>query len=204
MATITPPSTLQLRSVRWQLNTPTQVNRSEWTGGRQAVILAGAARWSASGELIPILGQSNACGWQAFFAALQGQANVFQLRAAQGQQTTASNPTVNGASQTGSTLNLTGLSGAVSSTFLPTGSKITIPFADGTCQLAVLTSALVVGAATTGTATIKPPLRKSPANGATVEVQYPYALMALTSDVVGWTIDIGPLYGFAFDAEEAF
>lgn len=60
---------------------------------------------------------------------------------------------------------------------------MTIPFADGTCQLVVLTSALVVGASTTGVATIEPRLRKSPANAATVEVQYPYALMALTSDM---------------------
>ncbi len=204
MATITPPSPLPLRSVRWQLNTPTQVNRSEWTGARQAVIIAGAARWSASGEMKPIIKQSNAESWQAFFIALRGQANVFQLRAVEAQQTASANPTVNGGSQTGNTLNLTGLSGSVASTFLPAGSKMTIPFSDGTCQLVVLTSALVVGASTTGTATIEPRLRKSPANAATVEVQYPYALMALTSDVTGWTVDRGQLYGFAFEAEEAF
>lgn len=204
MATITPPSALPLRSVRWTLNSPTQVNRSEWTGTRQAVYLAGAARWSVSGELKPFIKQANAEPWQAFFIALRGQANVFQLRAVESQQTTASNPTVNGGSQTGNTLALTGLSGAVSSTFLPAGAKITIPFSDGTVQLAVLTSALVVGAATTGTATIEPRLRKSPANAATIEVQYPYALMALTSDMSGWTVDRGQLYGFAFDAEEAF
>jgi hypothetical protein len=68
----------------------------------------------------------------------------------------------------------------------------------------VLTSALVVGASTTGTATIEPRLRKSPANAATIEVQYPYALMALTSDMSGWTVDRGQLYGFSFEAEEAF
>ncbi len=204
MATITPPSPLPLRSVRWQLNTPTQVNRSEWTGARQAVIIAGAARWSASGEMKPIIKQSNAVAWQAFFIALRGQANVFQLRAVEAQQTASANPTVNGGSQTGNTLNLTGLSGSVASTFLPAGSKMTIPFADGTCQLVVLTADLVVGASTTGSATIEPRLRKSPANAATVEVQYPYALMALTSDMMGWTVDPGQKYGFAFEAEEAF
>ena len=31
-----------------------------------------------------------------------------------------------------------------------------------------------------------------------------YALMALTSDFSGWTVDRGQQYGFAFDAEEAF
>lgn len=204
MAIITPPATFPLRRAVWRLTVPTQINVSGWTGRRQAVILPGAARWSVSGEFRPILKQANALQWQGFFASLDGAANSFPVVAVEAQQTTAANPIVSGAGQTGNALNLAGVAGTVGSVFLPAGSKLSIPMPDGSAQLVVLTAAMTVGAGSTGTAVFRPRLRQSPANAATVEARNPYALMALADDVIEWSVDPGQNYGFAFEAEEAF
>lgn len=134
MAIITPPSPLPLRGVKWRLRRPGQRNRSEWTGREQGVILPGASRWLVSGEFPPIVAPAAANPWIAFFAALDGIANTFPLRAVEAQQTSASNPTVSGANQTGSSLNLSGLTGVAGTMFLPAGARATIPMTDGTAH----------------------------------------------------------------------
>ncbi len=204
MRIIPPPTPISGRTIRWTLRQPGQINRSEWTGTRQAVILPGAARWSASGEFVPRIRQVNAAPWRAFFAQLQGVFHSFPLRAVEAAQTAANNPTVNGASQTGYSLALTLPAGTIGATYLPKGSMITIPFADGTVQMTVLSADLTYATGTTGTAAIVPPLRKSPANAAAIEAQWPYALMIMTNDISGWDVAAGQIYSFAFDAEEAF
>lgn len=204
MAIITPPSPLPLRGVKWRLRRPGQRNRSEWTGREQGVILPGASRWLVSGEFPSIVQPAAANPWIAFFLALDGIANSFPLRAVEAQQTTASNPTVSGGGQTGSSLNLAGLSGTTGAMFLPAGARATIPMTDGTAQLVGLTAPLMVGGGGSGTMQFKAPLRAAPANGATVEVRFPYALVALTEPEAGWDVGVGQIYGFAFDAEEKF
>lgn len=203
MATINPPSPLPLRRAQWRRVRVQQLNRG-WTGATQIVRLAEATRWTVSGELRPIITEENALAWQAFFEELDGMANVFPLRATETRQTTAANPTVNGAGQTGSQLNLTGLTGSVGSTFLAKGRKISVPLPNGDVQLETLTQALVVGSGGTGTAYFKGTLRQAPANGATVEAQWPYALIRSTTAELGYDVEAGQTYGFAFTGEEAF
>jgi hypothetical protein len=196
MAIVTPPAPLPLRKVEWRLLRPSQRVRSEWTGRSQGVVLPGASRWSASGEFPPITKAQNPDQWIGFFAALDGQANSFPLRAVEGQQTTAANPVVNGTGQVGLSLNI---SGTVS---LPAGARATIPLVGGGAQLVVLTGALT--AAGSGTMQFRAPLRTAAQHGAAIEVQFPYALMSLTSPAPGWSVDAGSVYGFTVDCEEAF
>lgn len=204
MALITPPSAIRLRRAQWRRERNQQVNRSVWSGKTQVVRLPGATRWTVSGEFPAIQGQSAAEPWQAFFEDVDGVANIFPVIAVEAVQTALTAPTVSGAGQTGSTLNLTGLPGAVGSTYLPKGSKITIPLSATDVQLEVLQAALIVGAGGTATATFKGRLRSSPANGAALVVGLPYALMRMTTPSTGWDVDTGRLYGFAFSAEEGF
>ncbi len=204
MAVITPPSPLPLRRVQWRLRRPQQDVTSEWTGRGQTVLLPGASRWLVSGEFPPVLRPELANPWIGFFAELDGMANCFPLRAVEKQQTTLANPTVNGGSQTGSTLNLSGLPTGVGLTVLPKGSRATIPMTDGSVQLVVLTSALVGASGGNGSMTFKAPLRASPANGATVEIKLPYAYVRMTSPEPGWDAETGQVYGFAFEGREWF
>lgn len=203
MATITPPAPLPLRRAQWRRVRSQQMNRG-WTGKTQIVRLPEATRWTVSGELRPIITEANALQWQAFFEELDGMANVFPLRATEGQQTTSANPTVNGAGQTGSSLLLTGLSGSVGSTFLAKGRKISIPLPNGDVQLETLTQPLIVTAGGGGTAYFTGWLRQSPANAATVEVQWPYALIRSSTPELGYDVEAGQLYGFTFTGEEGF
>lgn len=204
MAIIQPPSPLPLRHLRLDLRRPAQANRSGWTGRRQVVLLPGASRWSAKGEFAPRVGDANARLWRSFFVKLDGIANSFPLRVVEKQQTTAANPTISGAGQTGSSVALTGLTGSVGAVFLTEGSFLTLPLSASEVQLVVLTANLVIGAGGTGTATFKAPLRASPTTGGVVEAQYPYALMSMVNDTQGWDVDLAISYGFALEAEEAF
>jgi hypothetical protein len=203
MATINPPVPLPLRRAQWRRVRAQQLNRG-WTGKTQIVRLPEATRWTVSGEFRTIITEENALAWQAFFEELDGMANVFPLRATETRQTTATNPTVNGASQTGSQLSLTGLSGSVGSTFLAKGRKISIVLPSGDVQLETLTQPLIVAAGGTGIAYFKGTLRQSPANGAAVEVQWPYALIRSTTGELGYDVEAGQTYAFAFTGEEAF
>jgi hypothetical protein len=207
MAIITPPVPLPLRGVQWRRKRAQQVNRSEWTRTRQLVRLPKAAQWTASGEFIPVRQQANALQWQGFFAQLDGMANAFPLVAVEAAQLPVGcYAQVNGAGQVGASLSLFALNTTgnfpTGTTFLPTGSMITVPLPDGTVQMDRLTAPLIAGAGGVGTATLESWLRKSPTDGAVVEVRLPYALLTLDQPEDGWDVAQLQDYGFAFSAEE--
>lgn len=200
MAIITPPAALPIRRIEWRLRQPAQVNRSGWTGHRQVLGLPGGAMWSASGEFVQMVRESNARQWRAFFAQLRGAFNTFLLPAVEeNQHNLTVNALVNGAGQTGRTLSIKNL--PVSTQLLPAGAFISLP---GTNQMFMLTGALTSNGSGNATAIFEPSLRISPADSAAVETKKPTAHVALTTDTIGWSVDPGQIYGFAFDAEEAF
>lgn len=196
MAIISPTGVLKLRNAKWRLLRPGQRVRSEWTGRSQGVILPGAARWAVSGEFPPIARPEQANPWIAFFAKLNGQANSFWVYAVEKAQTGVADPTVNGAGQVGNSLNITGTAN------LAAGARATIPLADGSYQLVVLTAALAVTGA--GSMAFEPPLRSAALNGQPVRLDMPFAIVSLTSPEIGWDVSPGQIYGFTIDAEESF
>jgi len=201
MAIITPPAPLPLRQVKWRAPFPAQVNRSAWTGRRKVVGLPGATVWTASGEFVTLISEANAKPWRAFFVALKGPLGSFRLRASEGQQTTAANPTVRSGAGSGGTLPLQGL--PATRTVLVAGDLMTVPLPSGHERLVCLTADLVSNGAGQATATFGPELGEVPATGATVEIQRPWGLMALTSDPPGWDVSAGQQYQFTIDCEEA-
>ena len=201
MATVNPPSPLDLRNAKWRLVEAFQVNRSGWTGAAKVVGLAGAAYWTVAGDLVVLMGEAAVKAWRAWVVSLRGPVNSFPVRATENQQTTATNPTVAGGGTAGATLPLTGL--PASATVLKAGDMLTVTLPSGHKRLVMLTADLVSGAGGTATATIAPELGEAPASGAAVEMQWPYALCRLTSEPQGWDVAPGQLYQLTINAEEA-
>jgi hypothetical protein len=186
-----------IRSIAWELDNPAQVNRSSWTGRRQVVALPGATRWRAKVVLTPKMSEIEVLAWRAFLMQLRGQQNTFRLRAVEKSQITGVSPLVNGAGQSGYSLSTDGWGAA--GLKLVAGQFITIGD-----QLIPLGVDVVANSSGQAVLTLDTRLRLSPADNAAIEVSYPTAIMALASSTISWSVDPGRLYGFAFDAEEAF
>src|SRR3546814_9339926 len=113
-----------IRSIQGCCAQPGQGNRSAWTGRRQVVALPGAARWSASVALRPMLSDSDVLLWRAFLLKLRGQQNTFRLRATEAAQVSGLTVRVNGGGQSGYSLATDGWGAA--GTKLLAGQFITI------------------------------------------------------------------------------
>lgn len=198
---VSPPVPLPIATVEWRLIEPAQVNRSEWTGRRKVIGLPGAPRWTAKIELVPFVSEANVRRWRGWLAALQGPVNRFPVVACESQQTTASNPSVRAGAGNGRTLPLTGL--PASATVLPAGAFLTVPLPSGHYRLVCLTAALTSDASGNATASFAPDLGEVPPYGTVVEIQKPYALMALTDDPAGWSVGRGQIYAITLNCEEA-
>jgi hypothetical protein len=72
------PSTPAPRQVTFTMTDTVGMNQSPFTGQQQVMAWPGADYWTAEVSLPPMT-RSQAAAWQAFFAALRGKANVFQL-----------------------------------------------------------------------------------------------------------------------------
>lgn len=170
---------------------PAQINRSEWTGRDQTVILQTAGRWAATISVEPKMTEDDALDTEAFRVELKGRVNTFRLPATLKPQFPAPKTvTVNGGSQTGSSLAVTGPVGLV----IKRGHKITVGD-----QLIMSLAAVTLDGSGHGTLTLSNPLRASPVNGAAVEVVNPTCLVKLAQPGKGWTgsypdmIDFGQL-----------
>lgn len=194
---IIPWPNLPIRSIEWQLLRPAQINRSAYTGKRQAVTQPGHARWSARVELVTIQGEARLLAWRAFLAKLKGQIGTFRLPATEGPQTGVLTPIVSGLFPiTATELHLAGMT-----TLLPAGRMMTIGD-----QLVILTEAMTFadGSTTIARAQFEPRLRALPAASAAVEVRSPTALVAMSAPTSGWSAAQGQLYGVGFEVEESF
>lgn len=201
MSIVTPPAPLPLRNVKWRLPPAAQVNRSRWTGTSKSVGLPGAQNWTVSGELVLKVGEAQARAWRAFFVQVSQPFRAFAVRAVEGRQTAAGNPTIGAGANAGTTMPVSGL--PASQTVLGTGCFLTVPLPSGHRRLVCLTAPLNSNAAGQAVATFEPELTEVPAPGATVEMQWPYALVRLAGDPAGWDVAPGQQYAFAFSAEEA-
>lgn len=150
--------------------------------------------WSANAELAA-MDVTQVRVIRAFFAKLKGQINTFHLPAVETAQHSGSNPTASGAASQGAvTINLSN-----SGLGLKAGMMVTIALTNGDKQLVMLTGDQA-GAAIT----FEPPIRGGMSSGAAIETITPYAQVALTSPLVAWTAELGPIYSLSFSAEEVF
>lgn len=103
---------------------------------------------------------------------------------------------VNGASQTGSVLNVTSLGATASGTLMPGD------FVQVGNYLHMVTEPLDSNAYAGGALNITPPLRSSPANGAPVIISRPMCRMLLTDNTVGWSNSPGGFSSMTVDLVE--
>lgn len=199
MAILTWPTCAFISSVEWTPpDPPTQVNRSEWTGKEQIVILATAGRWAAKVQMEPKVSEDSALDLEAFRVELKGRVNSFRMPATVSPQFTSSVPLqVNGAGQTGSTLNVkNGGAGRI----IKRGHKLTV----GDQLLMNMTTTTLSGTGT-GALMLSNPLRVSPANSAAIEIVNPTCLVKLADPGAGWTASYPEIFDWSqFAVEETF
>lgn len=196
MATITYPATPNPQGMSWRLLMPAQTNVSDWTGRRQT-IASGRGWWECQVTFPPIVGTTSVNAWRAFIAKSRGKANDFQVPVdSTAQSTSTATPQVNGAGQTGRTLNTDGW--PVSSTVLQAGQFVTIGN-----QLLQLTENVISNASGVATLNFEPPVRTSPADNAAIEFKNPYCLMYLVEEPT-LSVETGYVYSLSLNLRESF
>jgi hypothetical protein len=182
--------------MQWRLVMPSQNNVSGWTGQRQ-VVASNRGWWECSITLPPIVGTAAVKPWRSYIAQARGVANDFRVPVHPTAQSALSNTVlVRGAGQGGRSIVSDGW--PVSATPLSAGDYVTIGD-----QLLQLTANVVSDASGIATLTFEPPIRRVPADNATVEYKNPYALMYFTEEP---TVSVGlaDVYNLGFSLRESF
>lgn len=199
MAILSWPTCAFITSVEWTPpDPPTQVNRSEWTGREQVVILNTAGRWSARVQMEPKLSGDEALDLEAFRVELRGRVNSFRMPAVTKPQFTVAVPLqVNGGGQTGATLNVkNGGAGRV----IKRGHKLTLNE-----QLFMNMTTVTLDGSGNGTLTLSNPMRSTPSNSASIEVVSPTCLVKLADSAAGWTESYPEIFDWGqLQVEETF
>jgi len=196
MATVTFPSTPKPNGMSWRLVMPAQTNVSEWTGRRQT-IASGRGWWECQLSLPPIVGTSGVNAWRSFIGKSRGKANDFQVPVDPTAQSSATaTPLVNGAGQTGRTLNTDGW--PTSTTVLVAGQFVTI-----NNQLLQLTENVTSNGSGVATLTFEPPIRTAPSDNAAIEFKNPYCLMYMVEEPT-LSVENGYVYNLSLNLRESF
>jgi hypothetical protein len=180
----------------WRLVMPAQTNVSDWTGRRQT-LASGRGWWEAQITFPPIVGTTNINAWRSFIAKSRGSANDFQVPVDPVAQSAATaTPLVNGAGQTGRTLNTDGW--PTSTTVLQAGQYVTI-----NNQLLQLTENVTSNGSGVAVLTFEPPVRVSPADNAAIEYRNPFCLMYLVEEPT-LSVETGYVYSLSLNLRESF
>lgn len=182
-----------------RLNSPTQVNRSVWTGRRKVVGLSGAETWQGKVSLSLIATEEEERQWRAFLFALKGPHNSFRWPLPCNRHI-GPKPVVGADAEGGNTLPLTG--GQPNARIARAGQYMTVPLPSGHHRAVCLVADLRFDASGNATATFEPALNEAPTQGVTVETAYPFVPMAPVDTLMGLTMSEG-VSGTSFDVEEA-
>lgn len=202
MTTLSWPSlTAEPTRTEWWLETLTQEHRSPLTGATQTQELLGA-RWATRVEYHNTSVGDARLLW-AFLAQMRGRSGrvyVPNFGRPRRHGVGGGTPVVDGGSQSGSTLAISGGPLSTSGWLLP-GDMIGF----GGVMHMVTASTATDGSGDASVA-IAPPLRSSPSNGATITLVRPTVTMMLASDRNGSSYEPGHLnrHTFVFDLVEVF
>lgn len=177
-------------AVNWQPRANTQTFRSPLDGTSQTIELPGIA-WVATvrWETLPEAQWRRLSAWLSQLRGAAGRFYYGPVHAATRRATgTIGTPLVNGAGQTGTTLNIDGL-GSSQQVFLA-GDFIAYDHASGR-SLHVITADAASNASGQAALAIEPPIRVSPADNAAIIHSAPTCIMRLSSDDEG-SLDVGP------------
>tara|TARA_Y100000004_G_scaffold105114_1_gene117965 strand:+ start:10 stop:630 length:621 start_codon:yes stop_codon:yes gene_type:complete len=191
------PSNITFRAV----NT-VGITQSPFTYAQQAVAHSGQ-RWECDVTL-PQMSRADAEQWIAFLVSLRGQFGTFTLGDPTGASPRGSaggTPLVNGASQTGGTLNIDGCT-ASQTGWLKAGDYIQL----GTAGTATLHKVLA-DADSNGSGEVSldiwPYIRTAPADDASVTLTNTVGRFRLASNQQNWNINEASIFGMTFGGVEA-
>lgn len=196
------PTHTGVRSISIRQQTVSKITESPFTLKQQVIVHTGQ-RWEASIELPPMT-HANARQWIAWLSSLRGHQGSFLMGDPLGVTPAGSaggTPVVDGASQTGGSLNITGAT-ASQTGWLKAGDYIQLGSGETTTLHMVLADA---DSDVSGDVTVDiwPDLRSSPSDAATVVVSAAKGLWRLTSNNIGWDADHASIYGLSFSVVEA-
>lgn len=199
MSEITVPVPGDLLLDRLELSSPSQVNRSTWTGRRKVIGLPGVERWQGAASIANLATEEQERQWRAFLFALKGPQNWFRWPLPCNQHP-GSRPTVAAGASNAYILPLAGMQ--ANTLILRAGQFMTVPLPSGHFRAVCLTANLVANASGVANAIFEPALNETPAFGTTVETLNPFAAMAPTESIIGLATANG-VSGTSFDVEEA-
>jgi hypothetical protein len=196
------PTNKRIRSIELRATNAVAYSRSPFTFAGQAFAYAGQM-WQADVTLPPMK-RADAEQWVAWLIALRGQLGTFLLGDPLGctaRGTPTGTPLVNGADQTGGTLNIDGASNSITG-WLKAGDYIQL----GTGSSARLHKVLQdANSDSSGNVSLDlwPHIRTAPADNAAVTVSNAKGLFRLSSNEQSWSINEASIYGLTFGAMEA-
>lgn len=202
---LTLPTITGIQSVNFIVRNSVGATQSPFTYEQQIFKNPGQ-RFEADVTLPPMT-RASADVWNTFFIKLYGQYGTFLLgdpNAATPRGTASSSPgtpVVNGADQTGNTLNIDGVPTSQTG-YLKAGDYIQLGTGSGARLYKVLDDADSNGSGEVEL-TIYPDLRSSPSDDSTVVVSSAVGLFRLTTPTHNWAISMDGFYSLSFGASEA-
>lgn len=179
---------------------PANVLRSEWTGKRRVVGLAGVERWRGQISTFPASTERTAQAWRAFVFGLRGAQNWFRWPLPCNFHV-GTRPLVGAAPGSDYELPLTGIT--PNARIARAGQYMTVPLPSGHARAVCLTADLRGDAAGAAIAYFEPALNEAPTVGATVETTRPYIPVALVESEATLSIS-GGVTVVPLAVEEAF
>tara|TARA_Y100000114_G_scaffold64448_1_gene59023 strand:+ start:777 stop:1400 length:624 start_codon:yes stop_codon:yes gene_type:complete len=199
---LTLPSHVKPSSITFRAVNTVGMSMSPFTYQQQVIAHAGQ-RWECDVTL-PAMSRADAEQWVAFLVSLRGRFGTFTLGdpvSASPRGSAGGTPLVNGASQTGVTLNIDGCT-ASQTGWLKAGDYIQL----GTGGSATLHKVLA-DADSNGSGEVSldlwPFIRTAPSDNASVVVTNTVGQFRLASNEQNWNINEASIYGITFGAVEA-
>lgn len=199
---LTLPSHTGIRNITLRAVNTVGMSMSPFTYQQQAVAHAGQ-RWEVDVTL-PAMNRADAEQWVAFLVSLRGRFGTFTLGDPVGASPRGSaggTPLVNGASQTGGTLNIDGCTSSQTG-WLKAGDYIQLGTAGSATLHKVLADADSNGSGQVAL-DIWPYIRTAPSDNATVVVTNTVGRFRLADNEQNWSIRETALYGITFGGVEA-
>jgi hypothetical protein len=185
-------------SLTFGLRSNTLKSRAMYTGALRTFAVPGA-RWFFMAEW-DMLGRAQGDALRALLVKMRGSSNrllLWDLAQPVFRGVGGGSPVVNGASQTGSTLAITGCPASTNNWALP-GDKFSV---NG--ELKMIVAAANTNGSGQTTLTFEPYLRASPSNSAPLTITQPTAKFVLATEAA-WTYSTELTTMIAVEGEEAF
>lgn len=199
------PNNTSIKSVNLRARSNIAVTQSPFTYKQQVLKFQGSA-WEVDVQL-KAMKRDEAEEWISWFLKLDGQYGTFLLGDPNGATprgsaaTTPGTPLVNGAGQTGNSLNIDGCPASATG-YLKAGDYIQLGLS-GTAKLYKVLNDVNTNASGQATLDIYPSIHTAPGDNAALVVSSCRGLFRLSSNEMDWSIQTNLFYGLTFGAVEA-